>query len=366
MREILLEKLERERVLSRSEFIMLLQGRDESFSEALFGRARRLREQYYGKDVFIRGLIEFTNHCKNDCYYCGIRAANRKIRRYRMTQEEILVCCQRGYELGYRTFVLQGGEDMGYKPEEIATLVDAVKRRHPDCAVTLSVGEHPRAVYQSWFDAGADRYLLRHETADNAHYRVLHPASCSPENRKRCLFDLKDIGYQTGCGFMVGSPGQTFEHLVEDLLFIHKLQPEMVGIGPFLPQRDTPFGDRQAGSFELTLFLLGIIRIMLPDVLLPATTALATIHPQGLEAGMLAGANVCMPNLTPDGVREYYALYDGKDGGEGRARAENAEVDGNGEGRITQEDALKNLRRRMKRIGYRVTVDRGDCKHTDA
>lgn len=362
MREILLEKLERERVLSRSEFITLLQGRDESLSEALFGRARRLREQYYGKDVYIRGLIEFTNHCKNDCYYCGIRASNRKIRRYRMTPEEILVCCQRGYELGYRTFVLQGGEDMEYRPEEIAALVEAVKRRHPDCAVTLSVGEHPRSVYQSWFDAGADRYLLRHETADNAHYRVLHPASCSQENRKRCLFDLKDIGYQTGCGFMVGSPGQTFEHLAEDLLFIHKLQPEMVGIGPFLPQHDTPFGDRQAGSFELTLFLLGIIRIMLPDVLLPATTALTTIHPQGLEAGMLAGANVCMPNLTPDGVREYYALYDGKDGGESGVIAENAKADGNGEGRITQKDALKNLRQRMERIGYRVTVDRGDCR----
>lgn len=377
MQEILLEKLERERVLSRSEFITLLRGRDEALSEELFRRARRLRERYYGKDVYVRGLIEFTNYCKNDCYYCGIRASNRRVRRYRLTPEEILACCRRGYGLGYRTFVLQGGEDMGYRQEEIAALVEAVKRRHPDCAVTLSVGEHPRAVYQSWFDAGADRYLLRHETADDAHYRTLHPASCSPENRKRCLFDLKDIGYQTGCGFMVGSPGQAPEHLAEDLLFIHELQPEMVGIGPFIPQRDTPFGDRHAGSFELTLFLLGLIRVMLPDVLLPATTALGTIHPQGLEAGMLAGANVCMPNLTPDDVRKYYALYEGKDGGEGRAGAgsgkavgsgeggtgaECGKTDRSGEGRRTQEDALRSLEQRMERIGYRVAAGRGDCR----
>lgn len=362
MQEILLEKLERERVLSRSEFITLLRGRDEALSGELYRRARRLREQYYGKDVYVRGLIEFTNHCKNDCYYCGIRASNRRVRRYRLTSEEILACCRRGYELGYRTFVLQGGEDMGYRPEEIAALVEAVKRRHPDCAVTLSVGEHPRAVYQSWFDAGADRYLLRHETADNAHYRTLHPASCSPENRKRCLFDLKDIGYQTGCGFMVGSPGQAPEHLAEDLLFIHELQPEMVGIGPFIPQRDTPFGDRHAGNFELTLFLLGLIRVMLPDVLLPATTALGTIHPQGLEAGMLAGANVCMPNLTPDDVRKYYALYEGKDGGRGGTGASGGRAVGDGEGRTTQEDALKNLGQRMERIGYRVAAGRGDCR----
>lgn len=381
MQEILLEKLERERVLSRSEFITLLRSRDEALSGELFRRARRLREQYYGKDVYIRGLIEFTNHCKNDCYYCGIRASNRRVRRYRLTPEEILACCRRGYELGYRTFVLQGGEDMGYQPEEIAALVEVIKRRHQDCAVTLSVGEHPRAVYQSWFDAGADRYLLRHETADDAHYRMLHPASCFPENRKRCLFDLKNIGYQTGCGFMVGSPGQAPEHLAEDLLFIHELQPEMVGIGPFIPQRDTPFGDRHAGSFELTLFLLGMIRVMLPDVLLPATTALGTIHPQGLEAGMLAGANVCMPNLTPDDVRKYYALYEGKDGGEGGTGAgsgkavgsgeggtgaESGKAVGDGTGRTTQEDALKGLGQRMERIGYRVAVGRGDCRRNSS
>ncbi len=348
MRKILLEKLERERILSRSEFMGLLSGRDAATAEELFERARRARERHYGKDVFIRGLIEFTNVCKNDCYYCGIRASNGRIGRYRLGAEEILACCKKGHGLGYRTFVLQGGEDMGCTPEWIAVLVEAIKRNHPDCAVTLSVGEHPREVYRRWFDAGADRYLLRHETADNAYYRYLHPASMSLENRKRCLYDLKEIGYQVGCGFMAGSPGQTAEHLAEDLLFIHALQPEMVGIGPFLPQRDTPFGDQRAGSLELTLFLLGVIRLMLPDVLLPATTALATIHPGGLELGMLSGANVCMPNLTPARVRGQYALYDGK-----------AESDG---GVMKSGEALRALRRRMEAVGYRVVIDRGDYR----
>ena len=347
MGQMLLEKLERERVLSRSEFITLLQEwKKEGFAQKVFERAGRLREQYYGRDVYIRGLIEFTNRCKNDCYYCGIRASNGRIRRYRLEPEEILMCCRRGYALGYRTFVLQGGEDPGFKPDEISGLVESIKKEHPDCAVTLSAGEHPKAVYQSWFDAGADRYLLRHETADDAHYRMLHPSSCSPENRKRCLFDLKEIGYQTGCGFMVGSPGQTAEHLAEDLLFLEKLRPDMVGIGPFIPQSDTPFGDKPAGSFELTLFLLGIIRIMQPDVLLPSTTALGTIHPEGLEMGMLAGANVCMPNLTPDRVRGQYALYEGK------ALEKGKDTDEAG--------ALERLKERMEKIGYKVVSDRGD------
>lgn len=344
----LLNKLEREGMLSRPEFIELLQNRDEPLERELFGRARSIREKYYGKDIYIRGLIEFTNHCKNDCYYCGIRASNSRVRRYRMSGEEILSCCETGYVLGFRTFVLQGGEDMGFGAEETASLVEKIKRAHPDCAVTLSVGEHPREVYRRWFDAGADRYLLRHETADDAHYRMLHPSSCSPEDRKRCLWDLKEIGYQVGCGFMVGSPGQRAEHLAEDLVFIHRLQPEMVGIGPFIPQRDTPFGGEPAGSFALTLFLLGLIRVMLPDVLLPATTALGTIHPRGLELGMLAGANVCMPNLTPDDVREQYALYDGKISEKSR------ETDA--------AKAFHELRERMEKIGCRVAEGRGDCR----
>ena len=355
-----MEKLERERILSRSEFMELLQKQDQASAENLFERARRLREQYYGRDVYIRGLIEFTNCCKNDCYYCGIRASNGRIGRYRLSPEEILACCREGYGLGFRTFVLQGGEDAGFPSGKIADLVESIKKNHPDCAVTLSVGEHPREVYWRWFDAGADRYLLRHETADDAHYRSLHPLSCSPENRKRCLWDLKEIGYQVGCGFMVGSPGQTMEHLVSDLMFIHELQPEMVGIGPFIPQRDTPFGRESAGSVELTLFLLGILRLMLPDVLLPATTALGTLDPLGLEKGMMAGANVCMPNLTPERVRGQYALYEGKGRGESGAGTEN--MPAKACGKTGFPEALGDLQQRMETVGYRIAVDRGDCR----
>ena len=352
----LLEKLESEGALSRSEFIALLKNkqaaipsekRDDAPTERLFQRARNLREQYYGKSIYIRGLIEFTNYCRNDCYYCGIRASNSRIRRYRLSPEEILDCCEKGYALGFRTFVLQGGEDALYTAEKITDLVERIKKKYPDCAVALSVGEQPREVYRRWFDAGADRYLLRHETADDAHYRYLHPASLSLENRKRCLFDLKEIGYQTGCGFMVGSPGQKAEHLAEDLLFIYALQPDMVGIGPFIPQRDTPFGREPAGSLEMTLFLLGILRVMLPNVLLPATTALGTLHPHGLEMGMLAGANVCMPNLTPENVRKQYALYDRKAG---------EKEDGEG-----ADEALLTLKKRMEAIGAQVEVSRGDA-----
>lgn len=339
----LLDKLEREGILTGAEFAALIRGRDEALARELFRRADARRREYYGADVYIRGLIEFTNYCKNDCLYCGIRRSNRNARRYRLSREEILACCREGYALGYRTFVLQGGEDPWYTPERVEELVRAVKAAHPDCALTLSVGEQPREVYQAWFDAGADRYLLRHETANDDHYRSLHPAEMSPENRKRCLWDLKDIGYQVGCGFMVGSPGQTPEHLAEDLLFIRVLEPDMVGIGPFIPQHDTPLRYQPAGTLELTLFLLGLIRLMLPDVLLPATTALGTIHPRGRELGIQAGANVCMPNLSPAEVREKYALYDNK---------------------ICTGDEAAQCRRcleaRMASIGYRVVVHRGD------
>ena len=339
----LLDKLEREGILTGAEFAALIRGRDEALARELFRRADARRREYYGADVYIRGLIEFTNYCKHDCLYCGIRRSNRNARRYRLSREEILACCREGYALGYRTFVLQGGEDPWYTPERVEELVRAVKAAHPDCALTLSVGEQPREVYQAWFDAGADRYLLRHETANDDHYRSLHPAEMSPENRKRCLWDLKDIGYQVGCGFMVGSPGQTPEHLAEDLLFLRALEPDMVGIGPFIPQHDTPLRYQPAGTLELTLFLLGLIRLMLPDVLLPATTALGTIHPRGRELGIQAGANVCMPNLSPAEVREKYALYDNK---------------------ICTGDEAAQCRRcleaRMASIGYRVVVHRGD------
>lgn len=322
---------------------------DETRRRELFRRAEAVRQEYYGKDVYIRGLIEFTNCCKNDCYYCGIRASNHHIRRYRLDEEEILTCCKKGYELGFRTFVLQGGEDPLYTPEKTASLVERIKRAYPDCALTLSVGEHPRQAYKQWFDAGADRYLLRHETADEEHYRKLHPASCSPENRKRCLWDLKEIGYQVGCGFMVGSPGQRPEHLEKDINFICDLQPDMVGIGPFIPQSDTPFGREPAGNLELTLVLLAMIRVLLPSVLLPATTALGTLHRRGLEMGIQAGANVCMPNLTPDAVRDQYALYEGK-------TVENGGVK-------DEKQALDALKERMEKIGYRIVEGRGDRKN---
>ena len=346
----LVEKLERERVLSREEFVQLLDGADEAAAILLREKATACRQKVYGQAVYLRGLIEFTNYCKNDCYYCGIRRSNRCASRYRLTPEEILECCRQGYELGYRTFVLQGGEDPYYTPEKIEALIRSIKARYPNCALTLSVGERSREVYQQWFEAGADRYLLRHETADPEHYALLHPGELSLENRIRCLWDLKQIGYQVGCGFMVGSPGQTSVQLAEDLLLIARLQPHMVGIGPFIPQKDTPFGSAPAGTLERTLYLLSIIRLMLPQVLLPATTALGTIHPQGRELGLLAGANVCMPNLSPVSVREKYALYDNKI--------------------CTGEEAaecVQCLHRRIESVGLQVAPGRGDhfnCRST--
>ena len=341
----LIDELAVQHTLSQKEWCLLLRSRTPELERYLFEKARQFQRQYYGNQVYIRGLIEFTNHCKNDCYYCGLRRSNFHVQRYRLTRQEILACCREGYGLGYRTFVLQGGEDPAWTPEAVSGLVSAIKAQHPDCAVTLSVGEQSRQVYQLWFNAGADRYLLRQETANPMHYHQLHPPELSPENRKRCLWDLKEIGYQVGCGFMVGSPGQTPEHLAEDLLFIRQLEPDMVGIGPFLPQHDTPFRDKPAGDLHLTLFLLGLLRVMLPNVLLPATTALATLDQKGRELGILAGANVCMPNLSPPGVREKYALYDNK--------------------ACTGDEAAqsrRSLERRMQAIGYQVVVDRGDHK----
>lgn len=339
----LIEKLASQHTLTEAEFIALIEGRNEKNARLLAEKAATIRQETYGRDVVLRGLIEFTNYCKNDCFYCGIRRSNRKAQRYRLTMEDILDCCRQGYDLGYRTFVLQGGEDPWFTPERIEKLVRTIKEDYPDCAVTLSVGEHPREVYQRWYDAGADRYLLRHETADPSHYAELHPEVMSLENRMRCLWNLKDIGYQVGCGFMVGSPGQTAAHLAKDLLFIRELRPHMVGIGPFIPQKDTPFGTEKAGTLELTLYLLSIIRLMLPDVLLPATTALGTIHPKGRELGILAGANVCMPNLSPTAVRKKYALYDNKIC-TGDEAAECAQC----------------LRRRIESVGYQVVQSRGD------
>ncbi|MBR4635815.1 MAG: [Clostridia bacterium] len=305
------EKLFAGEKLCESEYAELIRANSPELRSLLAEKASEKRKAVYGNSVFVRGLIEFTNCCKNNCLYCGIRASMRADR-YRLSDEDILACCREGWSLGFRTFVLQGGEDPAFTPERIEKLVRAIKAGFPDCAVTLSVGEHPREVYALWKAAGADRYLLRHETADRAHYEKLHPAAMSFDNRMRCLDDLKMLGYQVGCGMMIGSPYQTPETLAKDLAFIRDFRPQMVGMGPFIPARGTPFEEEPAGTLEETLLLLSLTRLILPEVLLPATTALGTIHPQGRELGLLAGANVLMPNLSPVSVRKKYALYDNK------------------------------------------------------
>ena len=338
-----INKVKQSRNISLEQLKLLLEINDDEGVRFMREEAVKVCQKTYGNQVFIRGLIEFTNFCKNDCYYCGIRRSNSYADRYRLTKEQMLDCCANGYELGFRTFVLQGGEDGYFTDDKICDLVSVIKEKYPDCAVTLSIGEKSKESYKRYFDAGADRYLLRHETADEAHYKKLHPEEMSLSHRKQCLWDLKEIGYQVGCGFMVGSPGQTVETLYEDLQFIRELQPHMVGIGPFISQKDTPFADKASGTMEQTLKLLAIIRLIQPHVLLPATTALGTIHPKGRELGILSGANVVMPNLSPVNVREKYKLYDNKI----------CTGDEAAECRYCMEN-------RMKSIGYEVAVSRGD------
>lgn len=338
-----IDRLAGEHRLAREEWETLIEGQDEELQEYAAARAREVAVRNFGHDVYTRGLIEFTNVCKNDCLYCGIRKSQRQAHRYRLTAEEILECCEQGYELGFRTFVLQGGEDPACTEQWIEELVRQIKGRFPDCAVTLSVGEHSRETYERWYQAGAERYLLRHETADAEHYAMLHPEEMSWAHRMQCLRDLKEIGYQTGCGFMVGSPGQTARHLAEDMVFLQEFRPHMIGIGPFIPAGGTPFAHKKAGTLKQTLYLLSLIRLMHPQVLLPATTALGTIHPQGRELGILAGANVVMPNLSPVAVRKKYALYDDKIcTGEESAQCRHC------------------LDLRLERIGYSLSVSRGD------
>lgn len=339
----LIDKLYQTQALDKEELIFLIAGRNRETELYARELARQVRERTYGNRVFIRGLIEFTNYCKNDCYYCGIRRSNKKAARYRLTKEDILDCCRQGYELGFRTFVLQGGEDGYFTAERLTELIREIKNGYPDCALTLSVGEKKEEEYRAFREAGADRYLLRHETADPDHYRILHPEPLSLENRKHCLFLLKKLGFQTGAGFMVGSPGQTPETLAEDFLFLKKLDPEMVGIGPFISHGDTPFREQPDGTMENTLFYLALLRLMLPRVLLPATTALGTIHPSGREKGILSGANVVMPNLSPLSVRKKYMLYDGKISTGDEAA-----------------EGVKNLKKRMEAIGCQIVTDRGD------
>lgn len=331
--------------LSKSEYVKLLEcWENEEAVRRLRNEAVRLRKQYYGDKVFTRGLIEFTNYCKNNCYYCGIRKGNCHATRYRLTEDEILECCRKGYALGYRTFVLQGGEDPYYTDERMVAIIQSIKQEFPDCALTLSIGEKSYESYQLFRKVGADRYLLRHETAAESLYRSLHPEVMSLEARKSCLYNLKELGYQVGAGFMVGAPGQTISHIAEDLLFLQDLQPQMVGIGPFIPHHDTIYAEERAGSVEMTLFLLSVIRIMLPKVLLPATTALGTLDPRGREKGLSAGANVVMPNLSPVKNRKLYELYDNKI--------------------CTGEEAAECrgcLSKRVESIGYQLVTERGDA-----
>lgn len=343
--KLLIDKLARQHDLSDAELLALITLKDENTNALLAAAADKIRRQYYGDAVYIRGLIEFTNYCRNNCYYCGIRAGNSHAQRYRLTQEEILACCREGYALGFRTFVLQGGEDPYFTDERICALVAAIRERHPDCAITLSIGEKPRASYQAYFDAGANRYLLRHETADPAHYALLHPESMSLANRKRCLFDLKDIGYQVGSGFMVGSPYQQPRNLLSDLRFLQQLQPDMIGIGPYITHAQTPFKNHPSGTLTQTLRMLSLLRLLFPYALLPATTALGTIAPNGRELGLQAGGNVVMPNLSPVGVRKLYELYANKI--------------------CTGEEAAQCrgcLEARVRAAGYRIVTDRGDVK----
>lgn len=339
----LIDHIVSSRNLTLEQLVGLLSSDNQEGIRYLFNQAHQLAQSIYGNKIFIRGLIEISNHCKNDCLYCGIRRSRPDVHRYRLTKEEILECCQQGHELGFRTFVLQGGEDAWFTDDRMCDIVATIRQQYPDSAITLSLGERSRQSYQRLHDAGADRYLLRHETADKAHYQKLHPAEMSFDNRMRCLHDLKEIGYQVGCGFMVGSPYQTFETLFQDLQFIRSFQPEMVGIGPFIPATGTPFADRPGGTVDTTLRLLALIRLLHPHVLLPATTALGTLHPQGREMGILAGANVIMPNLSPASQRANYSIYDNKLS----TGSEAAET-------------VNDTRQRLSRLGAEVPADRGD------
>jgi len=341
--EMLIRKLARDHVLTEEEFRELIESYTEE--ELYYARslARDTLEESYGNRIFIRGLIELTNYCKRDCFYCGIRCGNQKADRYRLTEEDVLSCCHKGHKLGFRTFVIQGGEDPYFTDQVLVSMIAKIRKAYPDSAITLSLGERTKESYQQLYDAGASRYLLRHETADEAHFRKLHPEGDELSERISHLWELKEIGYQVGTGFMVGSPYQNSQCLAKDMCFLHELQPEMVGIGPFVPHKESVFRDSPSGSVDLTLFMLSLIRIILPDALIPATTSLGTVDENGREKGVLSGANVVMPNLSPMNVREKYMLYDDK----AYTGSEAAE-------------SLDLLKESMKKIGYEVVVDRGD------
>ena len=341
----IISRLAKDHSLTLEEYELLISERTDEAADELRRLAVETRKKHYGNSVYIRGLIEISNICKNDCLYCGIRRSNRDCERYRLTKEQILSCCEEGYALGFRTFVMQGGEDAYFTDERLCDIVSAIKGKYPDCAVTLSMGERSRESYERLYAAGADRYLLRHETATAEHYEKLHPSEMRFEERMQCLRDLKDIGFQTGCGFMVGSPYQTYADIARDLKFIEEFKPQMCGIGPFIPHKATPFASFSAGTVELTCYLLSIVRLICPTVLLPATTALGSIEEGGREKGILSGANVVMPNLSPVDNRKKYELYNNKL----YSNAESAQ-------------AKAELEKRIKSIGYEVVEARGDAK----
>ena len=342
----MIQQLERDGKLSYEQWVSLFSSFTEEDRDFASQTARKITDGKFGRKIYIRGIIEFSNICRNDCLYCGIRKSNKNVQRYRLSEKEILECCDKGYGYGFRTFVLQSGEDRFFTSSKMADIIEKIKFYHPDCAVTVSMGEMSRSEYLEMYLAGADRYLLRHETADKNHYEKLHPKDMSFQNRMKCLVTLREIGYQTGCGMMIGSPFQTAECLAEDMIFMEKFRPHMIGTGPFIPHRDTPFADQKQGSASLTLFILSLCRIMLPDVLLPATTALGTVDPKGREKGILCGANVVMPNLSPVNVRKNYMLYDNKicTGDESA-------------------QCIGCMRKRMESIGCEIEISRGDYKN---
>lgn len=342
----LLDKLEQNLTLEKHEFIMLLQNyNNEELFEKAKNKALELKQKYYGKDIYIRGLIEISSYCKNDCLYCGLRKSNKNAERYRLSSDDILNCAKQGYDLGFRTFVLQGGEDAFYTDSFLCSIIEKIKQDYCDCAITLSLGERSKDSYKKLKQAGADRYLLRHEAIDSDLYSYIHDNKLDIKTRVECLYNLKELGYQVGSGFMVGVPTQTLENLANDLIFLNELKPSMVGIGPFLPHASTPFKNEKTSDVKLVLFLLSLIRIMLPNILIPATTALGTIDPLGREKAVQCGANVVMPNLSPLDVRKKYMLYDNKI--------------------CTGDEAAECIRclgRRMSSVGANVVVSRGDCK----
>ncbi len=338
--KLIIDKLCTHRKLDYQEWYYLIENRNTIDKTYIFQKAREIRQQYYSNSVYLRGLIEITNICKKDCLYCGIRCSNKEVKRYRLTKTDILECCKLGDSLGLKTFVMQGGEDHYYSDEILVDIIKDIKHHYPQCAITLSLGERSNESYQKLYNAGVDRYLLRHETADELHYSTLHPAKNTLKKRKECLQNIKEIGFQVGCGFMVGSPNQTIETLVKDFCFLQDFQPDMVGVGPFIPHHATPFRNESAGTLEDTLFYLGLIRILLPKVLLPATTALKTIDEDGFIKGMEVGCNVIMPNLTPSLQKSHYALYDNKNG--------------------TSVHEIEQISKEMNGVGFMIDQSRGD------